>query len=486
MGNSSFLNLRQDIDALIVNYRVEEARSRLANLWIDSVPEDLRADFAQLCRRVSLHRLALKFIHKVIHESGKPSRKDMIEYAGCLRQVGLLNEAGRLLERIEPGTDSLMQQAFCYTHGWDYAQAANILLQVLARPNLSERESRIARVNLVSSLNVLNQFEASQQWLRELASECQKHHPHLYVNCLELQAQIHHAQGDLAAASETLDDAEKHSPQQPGHSGILIEKWRHIVALTDEVTPERLKAFENFKQRVRSLHHWESLRSLDWELARALHNGDLATQVFFGTPYNGFRRQILTSEFGENLPWAYFRADARWQGARGKIINPMTGENMPFKFGSLQYRATMLLMSDNYRPWTVYRMFDGLFGEEAFNPFSSPKRIYQMVERIRDEVIKDGLPMELKTVGKGFRLRPCGDGVIVVLDRMNFGASEDLVGQVIAYQFNDKPFTLSDLKKLLPLSTDQTSRTVRKLIRSKVLEPAGNRSKAPAYRLKAS
>jgi hypothetical protein len=225
---------------------------------------------------------------------------------------------------------------------------------------------------------------------------------------------------------------------------------------------------------------------LDWEIARALENKELATKVFFGTPFMGFRRQILTSEFGENLPWAYFRADSRWGGPRGKFINPMTGENMPFKFGSLHYRATMLLLSDGYRPWTVYRMFNGLFGEESFNPFTSPKRVYQMVERIRDEIKAKRIGLELRTAGKGFRMRPRDEGVVVIYDRMCFNASEELIGQAIAYRFMDQPFTMGDLQKILPLSADQATRAVRKLIHSKVLHPAGNRAKTPVYRLKAA
>ncbi|MGE4132285.1 MAG: tetratricopeptide repeat protein [Bdellovibrionales bacterium] len=424
-------------------------------------------------------------MHRIIHEESGPSKQDLIEYASCLRRVGLIEESLRILDRCGEDPAALLQKAFCFVHIWEYPNAAGILLRLISQ-NPGEREARVARVNLVASLIFLGELDAAEQWLGPLEAECEHTSPLLHVNCREFRAQIAFLRGDLKAADHLLEEMEKRTANQVGSSRFSIEKWRHVVNLSKDCSDTNLKALNEYRNRARAEGHWESLRSLDWELAKATGDKEMAIQVYFGTPFAGLRRQILSSEFGSIIPDHFVRVDSRWKGEKHRIVNVMTGENMPFKFGSLQYRAMMLLLSDHYQPWTVYRSFDGLFGDEAFNPFSSPKRVYQLLERIRIEVKKQRIPLELRTSGRGFRLRPIHDGVAIVLDEMRFGSVEDIILKVINRRFPDREFTLGDVTAVVPLSVHQSSRALRKLVGKSAIERLDGTGKAHKYKLKAS
>jgi hypothetical protein len=478
--------VKNQIDKLINDFKLSEARQLLMGLDIEKTAIGERAQYAQLCRRAGLFRLSLQFVHELIHESKAATQQDLFEYACGLRRVGLINESLRILDRrMPPSARTSLQKAFCHIQRWDYGAAASLLLLALEM-HPGEAESRAARVNLAASLVVLGEYDAAAKWLAPLESECKQHSFHHYLNCREIRAQIHILRGDLNGAKAILNDSILSVGAGEGPAKLMLHKWQHIIDMAQGPREQARRAMAEFKQQVRAAGHWESLRSIDWELARVTGDFDLAAKVYFGTPFPAFRQQILSSEFGPSMPDHILRTDARWKGQTPKLINGMTGQNMPFKFGSLPYRTSLLMLSDNYQPWTVYRLFDGLFGEETFDPFTSPNRIYQICDRIKTELKKKKIPLELRSSGQGFRLRPRDEGAVIVFDEMRFLSVEAMVLALLKIRFKDRPFKLKDLDGLTPLSATQNSRAVRALVHEKQLETVSGASKTHRYKIKAS
>jgi tetratricopeptide (TPR) repeat protein len=477
---------KKEIDRLITDFKLTEARHKLMSIDIEAIPPNDRSEYAQLCRRAGLFRLSLQFAHELIHESKNATQADLLEYAYGLRRVGLVSESLRLLDRrMPPSAKTSLQKAFCHIQRWDYGAAAGLLLLALEQhPN--ENDSRTARVNLAASLVVLGEYDAAAKWLSQLEPECRQHSFHHYLNCREIRAQIQVLRGDLTGAKTILNDSIISVGVGEGPAKLLLKKWQHIIAVAQGPREEARRAMADFKQQVRAAGHWESLRSIDWELARVTNDQELAAKVYFGTPFPAFRQQILSSPFGKNMPDHILRTDSRWSGQKPKLINGLTGQNMPFKFGSLPYRTALLMLSDNYQPWTFYRLFDGLFGDETFNPFSSPNRINQICDRIKTELKKDKIPLELRSSGQGFRLRPRDEGAVIVFDEMRFLSVEAMVLCLLKIRFKDQAFKLKDLNGLTPLSATQNSRAVRMLVQENALETISGDSKIHRYKVKAS
>lgn len=483
---SDTLGVKHQIDMLITEFKLDEARKLLMGIDIDSIPASERAGYAEACRRTGLFRLSLQFMYKLIYETKSATQDDLFEYACGLRRVGLVTEALRLLDRrMPPSARVSLQKAFCHIQRWDYGAAAgHLLLTLETHPN--ENESRTARVNLAASLIVLGEFDAAAKWLAQLEPECKQHSFHHYLNCRELRAQIQVLKGDYAGAKAILNDSILAVGTSEGPAKLMLRKWQHIIAVAQGPREEARRAMSEFKAQVRAAGHWESLRAIDWELAQVTRDQELAAKVYFGTPYSAFRQQVLASPFGPGIPDHVLRTDARWKGQKAKLINGLTGQNMPSKFGSLPYRAALVMLSDNYQPWTVYRLFDSLFGEENFNPFSSPERIHEICDQIQNELKKKRIPLELRGSPQGFRLRPREDGAVIVFDEMRFLSVEAMVLALLKIRFKDQPFKAKDLDGLTPLSATQNSKALRALINEHQLEPVSGSNRASRYRIKAS
>ncbi len=198
----------------------------------------------------------------------------------------------------------------------------------------------------------------------------------------------------------------------------MLKKWEHIIAVAQGPREEARQAMTDFRHQLRAAGHWESLRTCDWELARVTNDSELAAKVYFGTPYPAFRQQVLSSQFGADLPDHILRTDARWKGQRARLINGMTGQNMPARSGSEIFRAAILMLSDNYQPWTPYRLFDGLHPDQDFDPFTSHAQMRDLCSALDKAINKKKTPLELRASSQGYRLRPCGNGAIIVFDEM--------------------------------------------------------------------
>ncbi len=477
---------KEQIDALITNFKLNDARRLLSGIEIASVPPAERSAYAQLCRRAGLFRLSLEFMYEVVYQTKLATQEDLFEYSSVLRRVGLVNEALRLLDRrMPPSAKTALQKAFCHIQRWDHGAAAGHLLFTL-ETHPTENESRTARVNLAASLVVLGEYDAASKWLAQLEPECRQHSFHHYLNCREIRAHIQILRGDLSGAKATLNDSIVAIGTSEGPAKLLLRKWQHIIAVAQGPREEARRALADFKQQVRAAGHWESLRSIDWELARVTNDVELATKVYFGTPFPAFRQQVLGSVFGANMPDHVLRTDARWAGKKPKLINGLTGQNMPSKFASLPYRTALLMLSDNYQPWTTYRIFDGLFAEENFDPSASPQRVEQICSRIQKEISKHRIPLELRSSPQGFRLRPRDEGAVIVFDEMRFLSVEAMVLSLLKIRFKDQAFKLKDLDGLTPLTATQNSRAVRALIKDNSVVSLPGPAKNNRFKVKAS
>lgn len=460
--------MNAQIEQLISEFKLNEARQALLSIPVNSISIADRSYYANLSRRCGLFKLALQFSHELVYGTKFATPKDLLEYANGLRRIGLINESLRILDRLPPTAKTTLQRALCHMQRWDFGTAAGHLLLSLETSS-AEHEIVTAKVNLALCLAFLNELDAAEKWLAGLAAN-----PTIW----EIQAQIESRRGNWPTV---LKMTEEHAE---GVSAFLLRKWKHVMALAQNKNSESLGALHEFKQQIRSAGQWESLRHLDWEIALATDDKELAARVYFGSPHLAFRQQILASRFGPKMPDYILRTDSRWNGQHPKIINGLTGQNMPFSYDSLPFRASLLMLSDCYQPWTIYRLFDGLFPEENFDPFKSVKRLQGIVSKISTEVRKRKTPLEIRQSAQGYRLRPCDEGAIIIFDEMRFLSVEAMVLSLLKVRFKDQAFKLKDIDGLTPLNRKQNALAIQSLLDDQALEVVNGR--LPKYRVKAS
>ena len=92
MNAQEFLILRQKLEKLIDGYHLKEVIPLIKSLDVELIPINLRSDFARLARRSHLYMEALKILQSVVYGVKRPETKDLLEYASCLRKIGMIQQ----------------------------------------------------------------------------------------------------------------------------------------------------------------------------------------------------------------------------------------------------------------------------------------------------------------------------------------------------------------------------------------------------------
>lgn len=461
-------DLFKSIDGLIASYNTNEALKLLDGLNQSKIPPNLRAQFASLARRVNRPKMALKILHPNLVDAKSVKPEDSVEYATNLRRLGLINQCRRVLENSKADSIKLLHLAFCSIHQWDYPRALTELTEYLAQPKLDQKLRLIAQVNLISCYIYTENLDLAFKTLNEVLPDCEKVYPHLFLNCLEMQGQLRIFNKDFEGAHDSLNKASILAGDQQGFTTNQIEKWDWILrVLQTEIDPQG-EEISLFRQRIRREGDWETLRHFDWQMGKATNNLHQIQSAFFCSPFAKFKEL-----FKEPMPRFMTRVDPRFDG-EPFFINSLTGEGLSLPFGLTEHRLLILMLSDKYQPWSVQRIFDFLYSDEFFDPFNSPRKIYQLVDRL-EKNIKSNPGLELSHARTGYRLRPLGAGHCHVFEKMVFKSSEELLVFILRLAFANKAFKVEDLKLVLPsLSASKSYRALQELEELGAIQSTGS------------
>lgn len=451
-----YSELYKSIDSLIVDYKTNDALKLLEGVSQVKIPDSQRALFAALARRLARPKMALKILHPNVLDLRHAKAEDIVEYATNLRRLGLIHQCRRVLGSSASTPLKNLHLAFCSIHHWDYPAAQQELQEYLKqKPDVKMR--LLAEVNLAAAHIYNGNLEMAEELLRRISPDCERIYPHLYLNCLELNGQLLMIQKRLNEARKSLDKATSLVGEQEGFTTNQIEKWDWILRVHEGSIDPAGSEVSLFRQRVRRAGDWETLRHFDWQLAKASGNLHQIQSAYFCTPYEKFK-----ALFVEPMPRFMTRVDPRFDG-EPFYINSITGEGLDLPFGLTEHRLLVLMLSDKYQPWTVQRIFDFLYSDENFDPFTSPRKIYQLVDRLAKNVSSNP-GLELSHSRIGYRLRPLDAGHCHVFEKMIFKTSEELLLSVLRLAFGEKTFKVEDLKVVVPsLSVSKSYRALQEL-----------------------
>ncbi len=474
MGSFQLSELFDSIDSLINALEIDEAKKLLVQIEVKNLPEKSRGKFASLARRSGLWKLALRMLQPNIFGVGTPDSDDIIEYASSLRHLGLLNQSLILLNRTPESAKKHLNKAFIYVHLWDYRAAQVELEYYLQQTNLSIKERLVGKVNLLACYIENQEFDRARHFLNEFEEECAVHSPHLLLNCQETRGQILIKTGRSDQALKVLEKAQMKTKQQQHQTSLFIDKWLLVARFMQGSLKPNAPEVTQFKQSIRDAGFWEVLRDFEWQQAKIFDNRDLMRFIYFGTPYQGFR-QIMGAEVDETLfQSSYLQVDKRMGLVKGVPFDPFAFKQIPIAYGKLVHRLLMLLISDQYSPFSVVRIFNSLFSDELFDPTTAPKKVYRCLEQLKEAIDKYQMPLQLQSTSKGYRLRVAQQSSLWIHAKMVFTSREEFLSYMLFLNGVRDRFRVKEARQVVPLSTHQWYRAFKSMQEQGVLDLAPN------------
>ncbi len=474
MGTHQLSDLFDEIDALINAHEIDQAKYLLARLEVKSLPEKSRGKFASLARRSGMWKLALRILQANVFGVGAPDPDDLIEYASSLRRLGLINQALILLNRTPESAKKHLNKAFCYVHLWDYPAAQVELEYYLKHENLNLKDQLVGKVNLLACYIENQEFDRALQFLNQFEDECAVHSPHLLLNCQETRGQILIKTGQADEAIRVLEEAQRKTKQQQHHTSLFIEKWLLIAYFMKGRLKSDAPEVVRFKQSVRNAGFWEVLRDFDWQLAKIFNDQNLMRSIYFGTPFQGFRK-IMVAEVGADLfKNSFLQSHGRIGEKTAEPFDAFAFDHVPLAYGKAVHRLLMLLLSDQYSPFSVVRIFNSLFSDELFDPATGPKKVYRSLEQLKEAIIEHKLPLSLQSTSKGYRLRATENSSLWVHEKMVFTSREEFLSHILYLSGLRQNFRVKEARQVIPLSTHQWYRAFKSMQEQGVLEPSSD------------
>lgn len=462
-------------------------RRALRAITLGDIPRAERPAYVAIARRVDLPALGLRLLGPRVRGKGRggtgASELEKAEYAGCLVHVGAHAEARALLEGIAGTTapQAHLFRAFAAIGQWDYAAAIPALRSYLRAPGLGAYRKTVARVNLAEALLHERDFVKAEPLLRDLLHRASLQRWDLVLGrTLELTAEMFLLRRDWARAEAFLAEAGSRLRESESLDALFVEKWKAILALRRGPTRAALDAVARVKDQARRRGHWETLRDCDRYLAILCRDESLFRHVYFGTPFDAFRRRLLEdfpgapplTETYDWCPGADGNADA---GAR-VALDLVGGDLDPAR---APHRALTALSADFYRPVRAATLFHALYPGEFFDADSSLHRVYNAVRRLRSHLDETGVPVRIEEVEGSYRLS--ADRVAI---RVGAAAAtpSSRTARALREAFGATPFSVAEASRALEMPYRSAFRALQDAVTDGALGRTG-RGRACRYRV---
>lgn len=478
-----------EIDRLIRTGKLQQATSLLQEICSNPIQGSLRKKAAELCLRTGLYLVGLKVISpSVIDENGEiwssAKAEDICEYSILLQKLGMAEEA---IEKInacknlttKPPPKALLYLAICHFSLWDYEAAIPYLRLYCQHPDLSDYQKQIGRVNLLSALTVTERLNEAEELQRELQPSLEEANLRtLNANCLEIKALIQIKKNDILGAEKNLQSALALLEAESQRSQIFIEKWFSYV---NAVKENSVIPLEKFKRRAFAAGFWEGVRDADFLSLKIQFNEEVFKRLVYGTDLRCFQERVL-KEMGR--PWPA-EPTTQFGPDSDQIFDTYRGTlngNTIFETGRKVHHLLHAISYDLYRPAGVGKLFARVFRDESFNVFSSPNKLYQLVNRLRADLKTKDLPVSIEKLDSGYKLRFLKPVRLVGYLYKEVPKREDLTFNQIFAHAGKASLSRQEIVSFLQQPEATCSRLLKKAVENNVLEKSGNGRKT-VYRL---
>lgn len=472
-------------DKQIRNGEGARVREGLAQLPLAKVPRLDAKRVASLAWRVNAPLIGLRILHPIVRPKYRKvsdaSAEEMVEYAGCLVKVGAADEAIALLDKVnaEEEPRSLLFKSYALISQWNSEAVIPLLSKYIETPMISDYQRLVGSVNLAAALLNERQFQKADVLLSTIVKRAREGmHDLLLGNSLELSTASFTLQERLEEADNVIKEAKRLLKDTGALDEFFLRKWEAISGFVRQPhTVTALEKLRSIRSEAVKRGHWETVRDCDRHEATRTKNKELLFHVYFGTPYESFRRRLLT-EFGEivALPkiysWALGGSDAEEEV---QALLPGKGKAR-LRTGHLMQKLLTALAADFYRPIRIAPLHFIIYPGEFYNPTTSPARIHAANNRLRAWLKKYRVPLEVNEEHGQYSLsakRPCK--LLIPQTRATEGKVALLLDQM-REGWPKEAFSAKDAAARLRISSRSALRFLKAGVDSGVLDRVGDKS----------
>ena len=392
--------------------------SKLLKLLLHKRPtRKQKLNLATISRRVHLPQIGLRLLKSFVRPAVNtknivtPFPEEVLEYCHCLIAINIIPEALELLESIDGKNlpQKLLTQAFAHIKCWQYDQAVPYLRDYCAFSSINDYQKLVGYTNLAQALVHEKNLDEGQELLDRLIPWAKADGHKLILTAL-YEFQIEHAinfkRWDLAEKFLGLSSLVKRNSSLERMYFSKIHAMLRLYKNRDRASLENILRVQAFAEKLGS---WETIRDCDYHLALVNNNRDLFCKLWFGTPFDHYRNNLLKRRTWHEHEIPDFFVYRLGKGRKRPIsVDVENGTNdiapLCLKEGHVPQRLLETLLTDLYKPLTVSFIHTQLFPGRHYNVFSSPNTVYQAMNRLRLFFRESGLPLEMAENNGFFRL----------------------------------------------------------------------------------
>jgi tetratricopeptide (TPR) repeat protein len=471
MTQEEFIKLEAELRA----GRLDIVKSTLEKIEKKKHPRPMVVKIANLARRAGYQRYALRLLRPIVRPE-KPvvpaaSSEEKLEYGASLLRLGLINECYEVLSNLDENEfpEVLLYKSFCLFETWDHDQAIPLLEKYVTLIN--GYQLLVGKSNLALAYVVEEQFQKGKQIIEDILESADPNsHKMLIGFTYQLYAELCI---DQKKSEEALGYIKKAKDLQKDSNYRYSLHIDQLYAVTKLLKKETSQDGRRDLQKVRDLaaqkKSWEVLR--DCDLFEAALNGDheMAQKLFFGTPYENYRKRILRM-FRQELivPQTYTYCPLGKPSSPDDIFDIEKGLNLKskkkLKTGQLLHKLITILASDFYRPFKLQTLFNLLFPGEYYDPAFSPAKIYDVIRRLEAWFSSNDIPMKIVSDRQEYFLKlekPYGIKIHTALAIQN---PIDAFLKQLRDGFPDEWFSTTDVMSLTRYSRSKAKRYLKECI----------------------
>lgn len=483
-------DLLKQLSKQLAEGKTAEIAKVLRRINLKTVKRSEAFPIASIARRIDEPMIALRILNPLVRPTqGRPVRANEDEksvYAGALIKIGGINEAIDILSSMDSiqVPMSALFLAHAYMAQWNYKDCIPILKNYLGNQSLDLERRLVGLVNLAASLIYEKEYASAEKILGSLLEESKNTFPLLFGNSLELSAQLEVKRKNWKEARAFLRQAERIFQHVSGLDPFYVRKWTALVDLLENPSTSQVVRLNEVRTEAVNRRHWETIRDCDLHLAVVKRKRHLLTHLYFGTPYDSFRQRIFLDYGGPiQMPDRYILAEPV-EAKPNKEIN-LIEEILASKRSSntLSKQLACILVSDFYRPLRVASLFSQLYPGEYYNPDSSPRRVYTLIQNFRKACLQEGNQIQLVSLqDDGYQLKiPKGIGIVIHHPRRAVSTDKKGIIEGLRNRFGTDPFNIRLATEGLNLSKSSFVRAMNSAIETGVIHKEGA-GKGTTYR----
>ena len=426
MGNlkrdtKPWLDLCSEVEFLVTEGNHEKGRTLLNSHDPKKIPRKLAGLIGSLAFRMNLPLYTLKALQRIVYPENTfdvpATDSEKTVYATALIGLGALREAIEILDAInlEEEPEALLHRAGASMCDWNYAAAIPYLKKYTSSNKISAYRCLVGKVNLAAAFVATSDWISASQLIKNIRADCESNsHLLLLGNCYELEAQVELFQGRYDSALAILEKAMISLKDQGGLFSLFVQKWMVLCwCMKAQSESEKLTELQKFKalqDQALNLRHWNTLRECDFLTAIVTKDENLLKKIIMGTP-SEFYRQRARKLSGTSLhaigQYLFYIGKPKTDQSATAVFDPYKAKDDSKE--ALFKKPILLnlfdaLTQDFYQPSTIGRLFQKIYPDEKFNPFSSPARVLQILRRLNAWFVENSWPLKVEFKKSEFKL----------------------------------------------------------------------------------